>query len=64
MQDEYLMFVDSDARLAENAIENLLSVAYKENYEIVEGRYVLFSEENILFEEQIDKKGILNLCKI
>lgn len=56
VQGEYLMFVDSDDRLAENAIENLLSVAYKENYEIVEGRYVLFSEENILFEEQIDEK--------
>lgn len=56
VQGKYLMFVDSDDRLAENAIENLLSVAYKENYEIVEGRYVLFSEENILFEEQIDEK--------
>lgn len=56
VQGKYLMFVDSDDRLAENAIENLLSVAYKENYEIVEGRYVLFSEESILFEEQIDEK--------
>jgi glycosyltransferase involved in cell wall biosynthesis len=56
VQGEYLMFVDSDDRLSKNAIENLLSVAYKGNYEIVEGRYVLFSEKNILFEEQIDKK--------
>lgn len=56
VQGEYLMFVDSDDRLAENAIENLLSVAYKENFEIVEGRYVLFSEKSILFEEKIDEK--------
>lgn len=56
VQGEYLMFVDSDDRLAENAIENLLSVAYKENYEIVEGRYVLFNGENILFKELIEKK--------
>lgn len=56
VQGEYLMFVDSDDRLAENAIENLLSVAYKESYEIVEGRYVLFNRENILFEEPIKKK--------
>lgn len=56
VQGEYLMFVDSDDRLAENAIENLLSVAYKENYEIVEGRYVLFNGENILFKELIKKK--------
>lgn len=56
VQGEYLMFVDSDDRLSNGAIENLLSVAYKEDYEIVEGKYVLFSEENILFEEQIDEK--------
>lgn len=56
VQGEYLMFVDSDDRLAENVIENLLSIAYKENYEIVEGRYILFSEESILFKEQIDEK--------
>lgn len=56
VQGEYLMFVDSDDRLSNGAIENLLSVAYKENYEVVEGRYVLFNEKNILFEEQINEK--------
>lgn len=56
VQGEYLMFVDSDDKLSNGAIENLLSIAYKENYEIVEGRYILFSEGNILFEEQIDEK--------
>lgn len=50
------MFVDSDDRLSKNAIENLLSVAYKGNYEIVEGRYVLFNGESILFEERINEK--------
>lgn len=57
VQGEYLMFVDSDDRLAENAIENLLSVAYKEKCDIVEGRYILFSERNILFKEKINKKN-------
>lgn len=56
VQGEYLMFVDSDDRLAKNAIENLLSVAYKENCEIVEGRYILFNGKNTLFEEKINKK--------
>lgn len=56
VQGEYLMFVDSDDRLSKNAIENLLSVAYKGNYEIVEGRYVLFNGESILFEERINEK--------
>lgn len=56
VQGEYLMFVDSDDRLAENAIEKLMSVAYKEKCDIVEGRYILFSEKGILFEEKINKK--------
>lgn len=50
------MFVDSDDRLFQNAIEDLLLVAYKENYKIIEGKYLLFSGENILFEEKINKK--------
>ncbi len=33
------MFADFDDRLSKGAIENLLLIAYKENYEIVEGRY-------------------------
>lgn len=37
MQGEYLMFVDFDDRLSKGTIKNLLSIAYKENYEIVEG---------------------------
>lgn len=56
VQGEYLMFVDSDDRLAKNAIENLLSVAYREICEIVEGRYILFNGKNTLFEEKINKK--------
>ncbi len=61
VQGEYLMFVDSDDRLFKNAIENLLSVAYKHECDIVEGRYILFKEENVIFKEKINQKENFNV---
>lgn len=39
---KYIMFVDSDDYLEENAIENLMSIAQKYNADIVEGEYTEF----------------------
>lgn len=63
VQGKYLMFVDSDDRLAENAIENLLSVAYKYECDIVEGRYILFKEEKVIFREKISRKENINVVE-
>lgn len=63
VQGDYLMFIDSDDELAENAIENLLLMAYEGKYDIVEGRYILFSGENILFEEKINEKNNIKPIK-
>lgn len=63
VQGEYLMFVDSDDRLSKNAIENLLSVAYKDKCDIVEGRYILFKEEQIIFKEKINQKENINVVE-
>lgn len=61
VQGEYIMFVDSDDRLAENAIENLLLVAYRNKCDIVEGRYILFKEDNIIvFKEGLNQKENIN----
>lgn len=42
----YVMFVDSDDMLPENAIQSLLEVAYKYDAEIVEGGHQLFNSES------------------
>lgn len=43
IEAKYLTFLDSDDLLAEGAIENLMSVAIKEDADIVEGSYAYFS---------------------
>lgn len=42
---DYIMFLDIDDKLAVNAIENLLSKAYKEGAQIVEGSYDIFDKK-------------------
>lgn len=44
----YVMFVDSDDRMAENAIENLVSIADNFSADIVEGSYYYFENEKII----------------
>ena len=44
----YVMFVDSDDRLSEGAIDNLLNKAYQTNADIVAGGYRTFYEKKIL----------------
>ena len=46
---KYVLFVDSDDVLVPNAVENMLSVAYKENADIVGGGFYSFSEKKILY---------------
>lgn len=48
LDSEYIMFVDSDDRLADNAVEILLDAAYQNNSEIVEGSYHYFRKNKIL----------------
>lgn len=45
----YIMFVDSDDRLADHAIENLMSRADKLNADVVEGGFVRFYNNGIQF---------------
>lgn len=42
---KYIMFVDSDDYLPENAIESLMQAAYLQNAEIVQGGYIHVSED-------------------
>lgn len=42
IKSNYIMFFDSDDILTENTIEKMLSVAYEDNADIVQGGYVYF----------------------
>lgn len=51
----YIAFVDSDDVMAEGAIENLLSAAYANDADCVQGGYVMFSgdgEESVLYKDR------------
>lgn len=61
LNSKYLMFLDSDDRLAENAIENLLDCAIKENADIVEGAYSFISEDSgRVLKKYMHKSGNIN----
>lgn len=49
VQGRYLTFVDSDDILAENAINNWLDIAYKDNFDIVQGGYSYFNDKGIVY---------------
>ena len=57
IESKYIMFVDSDDKLADNAIQNLLENAYENDSDIVEGGFHKFDNNKIL-ETYIHK------CKI
>ena len=44
-QGKYVMFVDSDDCLCENAIQSLMDIAINKSADIVEGRYVRFTKK-------------------
>jgi len=47
---KYLMFLDSDDLLCENAVQILMDTAYKENADIVDGSYVTFNSSGEIKE--------------
>lgn len=52
VNSKYIMFVDSDDKLYENSIQTLLSAAYKNDLDIVEGGYATFKDDKILQKYQ------------
>lgn len=48
---KYVMFVDSDDRLPQGAIEILMSKTIKGNYDIVEGGYERFDSSGIIYKQ-------------
>lgn len=60
-EGKYLMFVDSDDLLAENAVNNLLEYAFQYDLDIAVGGYQIFSDENELpnnVEKVVKQRGI------
>ena len=55
VNSKYLMFVDSDDLLGRNAINNLLSVAFKYNADCVQGQFINF-KNNSVEKDFYDKK--------
>ena len=45
---KYIMFLDSDDKLVDGAIQNLLDVAFKQDADIVEGGYYQFDDNGIV----------------
>ena len=48
----YIMFVDSDDLLADNAVESLMNVALSNNADIVEGAHIEFTRDKLVGNEQ------------
>lgn len=55
---KYIMFVDSDDILMEDAIEDILHIAYKYDADIVEGKYKRFNYDNELYFNRKRKQKI------
>lgn len=49
IESKFIMFIDSDDYLAPDAIENLISCAYKTKCEVVEGNYHIFKKRKKVF---------------
>ena len=71
----YIMFVDSDDLLADNAVESLMNVALSNNADIVEGAHIEFAGDKLVGNEQknsqisgypwgkvIRSEKMINLC--
>lgn len=52
---KYIMFVDCDDYLEEDAVETLLSIAYRKNCDIVEGGYYTFGNDRSIRRNYIQK---------
>lgn len=48
LESDYVMFVDPDDRLEENAVQLLLEKAYTEKLDIVEGNYYYFNQDKLI----------------
>lgn len=56
IDSKYIMFVDADDKIEENAIENLLNCAFQNNSDIVEGGYIhFFRNKKISIHKHYDK---------
>lgn len=56
---QYIMFVDSDDVLCDNAVQTLMRIAKEENADIVEGNYIRFSAGSTdVIEETIAIKNV------
>lgn len=64
IKGDYLFFLDSDDYIPENAIEILLNIAIKNSSDIVVGKYLEFSNDNILKKNKDDEYEVENFdCK-
>lgn len=50
IDSKYLMFVDSDDKLNDNSIQSLLTSAFENNSDVVEGGYYKFYKDKALFK--------------
>ena len=57
---DYIMFLDSDDLLAENAVQNLLSYAYRHDLDIVEGNYLNLRDDKTYRDSEFHKTGIFD----
>ena len=58
LNSRYLMFVDSDDKLESNAIQSLLSHAFENKSDIVEGSYYSFFNKDIILNKNLHKSNI------
>jgi len=65
LNSKYVMFVDSDDILEENAVEKLLSLAYKTNKKMINGNYIYIDENDdpIRLNSNTIKEGIASTKK-
>ena len=54
---KYIMFVDSDDTIPQNTIQTLLSLAFSNNADVVEGGHILTIHNGIPYREMKHKKG-------
>ncbi|PIO82437.1 hypothetical protein BSQ39_02095 [Loigolactobacillus backii] len=56
-EGRYLMLIDSDDKLAENAVQKLLEAAFSTDSDIVEGSYLRFHKDNNILTRNIHNDG-------
>ncbi len=60
IESNYVLFCDADDIMKEGSIQLLLSIAYQNNLDIVEGSYEIFHNQKVLSYHKHSKKLILN----